>query len=60
MGDTIAAIASGHQVAAIGIVRMSGEQNIAYAMPPASFEQAQRIRMPDAVLESKQGTCCNC
>ena len=33
------------------------EQNIAYAMPPASFEQAQRIRMPDAVLESKQGTC---
>ncbi len=33
------------------------EQNIAYAMPPASFEDAQRIRMPDAVLESKQGTC---
>lgn len=31
MGDTIAAIASGHQVAAIGIVRMSGEQSIAYA-----------------------------
>ena len=33
------------------------EQNIAYTMPPASFEDAQRIRMPDAVLESKQGTC---
>ena len=33
------------------------EQNIAYTMPPASYEQAQRIRMPDAVLESKQGTC---
>ena len=33
------------------------EQNIAYAMPPASFEESQRIRMPDAVLESKQGTC---
>jgi len=31
MGDTIAAIASGHQVAAIGIVRMSGEQSISYA-----------------------------
>lgn len=31
MGDTIAAIASGHQVAAIGIVRMSGEQSIAFA-----------------------------
>ena len=33
------------------------EQNIAYTMPPASFEEAQRIRMPDAVLEGKQGTC---
>ena len=33
------------------------EQNIAYTMPPASFETAQRIRMPDAVLETKQGTC---
>ena len=31
MGDTIAAIASGHQVAAIGIVRMSGEESIAIA-----------------------------
>lgn len=31
MGDTIAAIASGHQVAAIGIVRMSGEQSIVFA-----------------------------
>ena len=31
MGDTIAAIASGHQVAAIGIVRMSGEESIAFA-----------------------------
>ncbi|MBR1432928.1 DUF4011 domain-containing protein [Ruminococcus sp.] len=33
------------------------EQNIAYTMPPASFEEAQRIRMPDAVLDGKQGTC---
>ena len=33
------------------------EQNIAYTMPPASYEQAQRIRMPDSVLESKSGTC---
>lgn len=33
------------------------EQNIAYTMPPASYEEAQRIRMPDAVLEGKSGTC---
>ncbi|MCR4640280.1 DUF4011 domain-containing protein, partial [Ruminococcus sp.] len=33
------------------------EKNIAYTMPPASFEEAQRIRMPDAVLETGQGTC---
>lgn len=33
------------------------EQNIAYTMPPASFEEAQRIRTPDAVLEGKSGTC---
>lgn len=33
------------------------EQNIGYAMPPASFEESQRIRMPDTVLEIKQGTC---
>ena len=33
------------------------EQNIAYTMPPASFEESQRIRMPDAVLEGKHGTC---
>ncbi len=31
MRDTIAAIASGHQVAAIGIVRMSGEDSISFA-----------------------------
>ena len=33
------------------------EANIAYTMPPASYENAQRIRMPDAVLETKSGTC---
>ncbi|WP_297956428.1 DUF4011 domain-containing protein [uncultured Ruminococcus sp.] len=33
------------------------EQNIGYTMPPASFEEAQRIRMPDTVLDGKQGTC---
>ncbi len=32
-------------------------ENIAYTMPPASFEEAQRIRMPDNVLEGKSGTC---
>lgn len=33
------------------------EMNIAYTVPPASYEQAQRIRMPDAVIEGKSGTC---
>lgn len=34
------------------------EENIAYTMPPASFEAAgQRVRLPHAVLEQKQGTC---
>jgi len=33
------------------------EANIAYTMPPASYEEAQRIRTPDAVLEGKSGTC---
>lgn len=33
------------------------EENISYTMPPASFEEAQRIRMPDVVLEGKTGTC---
>ncbi len=32
-------------------------ENIAYAMPPASYESAQRVRMPDAVLTGKSGTC---
>lgn len=33
------------------------EQSIAYTMPPASYETAQRIRTPDNVLENKSGTC---
>ena len=33
------------------------EMNIAYTMPPASYEEAQRIRMPDAVIEGRSGTC---
>ena len=33
------------------------EMNIAYTMPPASYEDSQRIRMPDAVIEGKSGTC---
>ena len=32
-------------------------ENIAYALPPASFETAQRISAPDAVLTNKKGTC---
>ncbi len=33
------------------------EQNIAYTAPPLSYETAQRIRMQDEVLTSKNGTC---
>lgn len=33
------------------------QRNIAYAMPPASFEDAQRIRLPETVLTEKRGTC---
>ena len=33
------------------------QENIAYTVPPASFEDAQRIRLPDAVIEGKSGTC---
>ncbi len=33
-------------------------ENIAYIMPPASFEkQGQRVRLPHDVLTSKSGTC---
>lgn len=34
------------------------EQNIIYAVPPASFEKiGQRVRLCDAVLQTKMGTC---
>ena len=34
------------------------EQNIVYCVPPASFEPAgQRVRLCDAVLQQKMGTC---
>ena len=33
------------------------EQNIAYTAPPSSYETAQRIRMHDEVLTTKNGTC---
>ena len=34
------------------------EENIAYTMPPASFEtMGQRVRMPHTVLSQKCGTC---
>ena len=34
------------------------EQEIVYAMPPASFENSgQRVRLCDVVLSQKQGTC---
>ncbi len=34
------------------------EENIAYNMPPASYERiGQRVRLPNVVLEQKTGTC---
>ena len=34
------------------------EENIAYTMPPASYElTGQRVRMPHSVIEQKCGTC---
>lgn len=34
------------------------EENIAYTVPPASFEKAgQRVRLPYTVLSEKRGTC---
>lgn len=33
------------------------ELNLAYCPPPASYEDAQRVRMADTVLEEKKGTC---
>ena len=34
------------------------KQNIVYAVPPASFEQiGQRVRLCDAVMQQKMGTC---
>ncbi len=33
------------------------EQNIAYAPPVASYETAQRVRLPEDVLTGKSGTC---
>lgn len=34
------------------------EENIAYTMPPASYEESgQRVRYPHMVLEQKMGTC---
>ena len=33
------------------------QENIAYTVPPASYEEAQRIRLPDVVMEGKCGTC---
>lgn len=34
------------------------EKNITYAVPPASFEEiGQRVRLADAVMEQRMGTC---
>lgn len=45
-----------HQAAAIYAALQA--ENLAYRMPPASYEViGQRVRLPDAVLEQKCGTC---
>lgn len=45
-----------NQMAAIYAVLQ--EENIAYTMPPASYEElGQRLRYPHMVLEQKMGTC---
>lgn len=33
------------------------QKNIAYSLPPASFENVQRVRLPEEVLAEKCGTC---
>lgn len=56
---------SGYQSHSANMVKMQmaaiyaalQEQNIAYIAPPASYENAQRVRMPDCVIERKSGTC---
>ena len=56
---------TGYQTRSVNAVRMQmgavyaalQAENIAYNAPPASYESAQRIRMPDAVLEGKSATC---
>lgn len=56
---------SGYQSHSANMVKMQTaaiyaalqEQNIAYTAPPASYETAQRVRMPDCVIERKSGTC---
>ncbi len=44
-----------HQAAAL--FNALGEQKIAYAPPPNSFEHGQRIRLADRVLRERKGTC---
>jgi len=40
------------------IADLMEKQNIVYAVPPASFEQiGQRVRLCDAVMQQKMGTC---
>ncbi|MBQ8960910.1 MAG: DUF4011 domain-containing protein [Ruminococcus sp.] len=56
---------TGYQTRSVNVVRKQmgaiyaaiQAENIAYNAPPASYETAQRIRMPDTVLEGKSATC---
>ncbi len=56
---------TGYQSRSVNVVKMQlaavyaalQAENIAYTAPPASYESAQRVRLPDNVLTSKRGTC---
>ena len=56
---------TGYQSRSVNVVKMQiaaiyaalQAENIAYAMPPASYEGTQRVRLPHTVLTSKCGTC---
>ncbi len=46
------------KIQAAALYAVLQELNIAYTMPPASFERmGQRIRTPQEVIQNKQGTC---
>ncbi len=56
---------TGYQSRSVNAVKMQAAaiyaalqaENIAYTLPPASYESAQRVRLPDNILALKSGTC---